>query len=141
MHRADPGQVFPTDSHRRVLAYLPQPGEDAQSTPALCERIAEDANVPFEDLETLRRILTDLATSGDAEEVESGYWRLAADGFDRLNGSNGDEPPPLKGERLKRAEREDAELEDRQAALDERVRRERVERAEAELETAKADLP
>lgn len=43
----DPGEVFATDAHRRVLGHLPTPGEPRTSADLLRQRVAEDQGNPL----------------------------------------------------------------------------------------------
>lgn len=140
----DPGQVFASDAHRRVLATLPdnafhpemslsemaehvrEVGQvrgdivipTARSFPALAEWFQKHdpwlATVSEPDL---LDVLQDLEASGYASFNADNEWEMTARGFEALNGPNGDETPPLEGLRAKAAELQDQALAEEEAAV------------------------
>lgn len=102
----DPGAVFASDLHRRVLAHLSTPSEDIGWEPiALVARIAPDVNTPipaapglsidFEaEADGLVEILEDLKADGYARRHRNGAWQMTDKGFEAITGPNGNEPPP-----------------------------------------------
>lgn len=101
----DPGAVFASDVHRRVLGHLALPSDDFGWTAvALVARLQPDAGVPFPaggrvfdfdaEADRLTAVLTDLADGGYAREYASGAWRMTKAGLEALTGPNGNEPAP-----------------------------------------------
>lgn len=84
-HPADPGGVFASDTHRRVLAALSHPeftwGEDA-----LLERVAVNENtlIDADEADELASVLADLEADGDAKKTKDG-WRMTKAGRDKLS--------------------------------------------------------
>lgn len=117
-YRADPGGVFASDVHRRVLAHLPSPdhldhvAQRADSEPGfkprlgdapltvdgLIARIAPDAFVPFavpdQHGQAVLDVLEDLEDAGYAETTADGDWAMTAGGFEALTGPNLTHPDP-----------------------------------------------
>lgn len=84
---SDPGGVFSTDAHRRVLGYLPQPEEEATTVGLLKERIAAN------DKKHAGRMTDDecdgvLASLQEEGYVDSAYGalKMTQEGFDALQG-------------------------------------------------------
>lgn len=95
----DPGGVFPSNEHRKVLAHLPVPSADYGWTPSqLVERMRPDVDTHFVREDQMLLVLEDLRASGDAEEWVHGRshqgWRQTVHGHNRLTGPIADEPPP-----------------------------------------------
>ena len=87
-YAADPGGNFASDAHRRVMAHLPNPDDDAISVEDLVVlRINADphALAHFEDAAEVVEILGDLEADGYAKQLKSG-WKNTAEGFDLLTG-------------------------------------------------------
>lgn len=80
----DPGGVFATDAHRRVLGHLPTPDEERTSLPLLCSRIAQDGGNPLADPADIERIANDLAQEGFV--VTDNGLRMTAEGLDAIQG-------------------------------------------------------
>lgn len=83
-YNADPGGVFESDAHRRVLAHLPLPGDDPTSVADLLERMLPDGATDFVDENELADVLDDLAASGYAGSTKVG-WKQTKKGLDALN--------------------------------------------------------
>lgn len=111
-YSSDPGGVFASDAHRRVMAHLPNPDDDPISVEDLIlDRINQDPHTlgHFEDASQVLEVLTDLERDGHAKRLKSG-WRNTPDGFDALTGppdetaaaaapaTIGLDPSSLKGE-------------------------------------------
>lgn len=82
---ADPGGIFASDVHRRVMANLPNPDQDPlPAADVLSERIALDEYLPigFDELES---VLQDLEADGNAKQTNAG-WRNTKKGFEALTG-------------------------------------------------------
>lgn len=86
---ADPGGVFESDAHRRVLGHLPLPDDDPTEVGALVERVAPDDDTPFSDpsdegdLEGVVEVLKDLEADGYASELKDG-WKQTKKGLEAL---------------------------------------------------------
>lgn len=138
----DPGGIFDSDVHRRVAAFMPPPEDDAIAFDDLMIRLGGDEPTLHSGLASadhLQEVLDDLAAAGDVSKHKDGTWRKTKAGTEKVNGSVANEPPPLEGEKLAKAEAANqAELEataeaERDAAA-ERVDRLKAELAEAEQE-------
>ncbi len=81
---ADPGGVFDSDAHRRVLAHLDIPGGDPLDEAALYERMAPDVGTDFSDGDELVEVLKDLEADGLAGKTKAG-WKQTKRGHDALN--------------------------------------------------------
>ena len=87
-YSADPGSVFASDAHRRVMAHLPNPDDDPISVEDLIvERINKDPHTlaHFKTADELVEVLKDLASEGHAKQLKDG-WKNTADGFAALTG-------------------------------------------------------
>lgn len=93
-YHADPGGIFESDTHRRVLAHLPQPDDPPiavynpdvarPSRVSLFHRMIPDAGTDLADQEELESVLADLEASGYAAQADEG-WRQTQAGLDALN--------------------------------------------------------
>ena len=84
----DPGGNFASDAHRRVMAHLPNPDDEALSIADLITaRINADphALAHFSDAAEVADILEELEADGHAKQLKSG-WRNTAEGFALLTG-------------------------------------------------------
>lgn len=84
----DPGGIFASDAHRRVMAHLPNPDDEALSVDDLIlERVNQDPHTlaHFDDAAEVLEVLKDLEADGHAKELKSG-WKNTAQGFDALTG-------------------------------------------------------
>lgn len=82
---ADPGGIFASDAHRRVLGHLPTPDGDPTLTEALQLRMNPDQHTDFnEDLEALEAVLADLHGAGLVEGGPSAGWKMKQEGLDAL---------------------------------------------------------
>lgn len=84
----DPGGIFASDAHRRVMAHLPNPDDDPVSTEDLIyQRINYDPHTlaHFEDATEVADVLDDLKRDGHAKQLKHG-WKCTDDGFDFLTG-------------------------------------------------------
>jgi hypothetical protein len=84
----DPGGVFASDAHRRVMAHLPNPDDDPITLADLIvERINPDPHTlaHFDTATELEEVLKDLEADGHAKELKHG-WKNTSDGFDALTG-------------------------------------------------------
>jgi hypothetical protein len=124
----DPGGVFLSDEHRRVLAHLPVPeADEGISLDELIARMGPDRQTAFTDSELLHEVVQDLVDEGDAKGTT--HFKMTKGGFERLTGpaltmidEEGErvEPPPLEGEALVAAEKANREW---HAANKERAKR------------------
>lgn len=90
MSQPDPGGIFASDTHRRVQAALPNPGDDPLDIAGLiAERISKDEHLDVDEGE-LEEVLKDLEADGHAKQTKDG-WRNTSPGFDALTG------PPKEG--------------------------------------------
>lgn len=99
----DPGGVFASNAHRRVLGALRapheddglialDPGPDVKRGGSLRERVANDAHMPVEA--SVDTVLAELEQEGLVERAGR-HLRMTNKGFDALNGPNNPEPPPM----------------------------------------------
>jgi hypothetical protein len=84
---ADPGGVFESDAHRRVLGHLPLPDDDAdhfyeRNEPTAAERVHTDGELELDDDE-VESIFADLEASGYATAAAAG-WQMTAAGLEAL---------------------------------------------------------
>jgi hypothetical protein len=82
----DPGGIFASDAHRRVMANVPNPDEDALDVDGLVtERINGD---DFLDLgyDELQSVLDDLEADGHVKRYKDGSYKNTASGFKALTG-------------------------------------------------------
>jgi hypothetical protein len=85
---ADPGGVFASDAHRRVMAHLPNPDDDPISVEDLISlRVNRDPHTlaHFSDASEVLEVLGDLESDGHAKRLKHG-WKNTSDGFDLLTG-------------------------------------------------------
>lgn len=90
-YAADPGGVFDSDVHRRVLGHLSP--DEKFGLDALAIRLGPDQHTPLgaEDGGELEEVLRDLEASGLAKEYADGGWGLQKKGLDALNAPVGGE--------------------------------------------------
>lgn len=81
---ADPGQVFDSDAHRRVLCVVASPDESPVGTSVLTERIQADEHCHVDSAEELAEYLKDLESTGDIAQTGDGAWVTTEHGWDRL---------------------------------------------------------
>lgn len=84
----DPGGRFASDAHRRVMAHLPNPDDDAITVEDLIlDRINRDPHTlaHFSSADEVTAVLEELEADGYAKQLKSG-WKNTADGFDLLTG-------------------------------------------------------
>lgn len=84
--RPDPGGVFASDQHRRLLGHLaddPLPIQGDSPKTGLGLRVSQDPNHGLDDVEQLESILGELAAEGYASEVKAG-WKITKKGLDAL---------------------------------------------------------
>lgn len=90
-HSPDPGGIFKSDYHRRVLAHLGQTAADGYTTEALFERMIPDEGTSIGHVSELIPVLKDLESDGYARNGQQG-WYMTRHGFSALTGPNaGDE--------------------------------------------------
>lgn len=161
----DPGGVFASDLHRRILAFLPHnDGDEATldsiDLPLLIARLHEDPdslrksgtapNIEYVEWtpDDLLAVLQELEAGGYAYVTED-RWTAGQDGIDALNGpalthpekqADGStimvEPPPMEGARLEAAEAVNAAAAEEQEAYEVAAAERRLENAKAELAAA-----
>jgi hypothetical protein len=100
-YRPDPGGIFASDTHRRVLGHLPLPDADALALQgpggpkahrhSLGHRISGDAHHELQTVEDLEAVLHELEADGLASQLKSG-WRMTKAGLDALNAPLPQEP-------------------------------------------------
>jgi hypothetical protein len=96
-YRTDPGGVFDSDTHRRVLGHLPLPSDnpisaydDTETSPrlrrrsSLFHRMEPDQATDIADEDELTEILSDLEADGYASQSKDG-WKQTKKGLDALN--------------------------------------------------------
>lgn len=95
--RGDPGGVFASDAHRRVLAGL---SDEATPVEALVGRYADDLGLPEisdvgdSSVQEVTEVLEDLKADGYVSDAGGG-WRMLKKGLDTLTGPIANEPPAL----------------------------------------------
>ncbi len=89
---ADPGGVFASDTHRRVLGHLPLPTNEPvalfndEGTPrqqrrnSLFHRVADDVHTPVDTQEELAAVLAELEASGYVTQTDAG-WVMTQEGL------------------------------------------------------------
>lgn len=85
---ADPGGIFASDAHRRVMAHLPNPDDDPINTYDLvADRINKDPHTlaHFDRAREVDEVLADLEADGHAKRLKHG-WKNTPDGFELLTG-------------------------------------------------------
>lgn len=148
--RPDPGGVFASDAHRRVLGHLPLPGEDGLSPGDLLARMHPDQGTDL-DWDTLTILLTELTEAGFAVEAggdfaqsEEGHEKLTGPALTKTEVVEGEtvlvEEPPLEGEALAAAERANAQMVKDDEAAEHQAAENRVQAAKDELAAAEAAL-
>ncbi len=81
MRAPDPGGVFDSDVHRRVLGHVPL--DEHMSTEDLYNRLAPDEHTPV-GFDELPEVLKDLEAEGFASMAKDG-WKVTKRGLDQLN--------------------------------------------------------
>jgi hypothetical protein len=83
-HPADPGGIFASDTHRRVLAALSHP-DMTWDEDELLERVGGNqwTLIDADEPEALSEILSDLEADGDAKKNKDG-WKMTKAGLDKL---------------------------------------------------------
>lgn len=110
----DPGGVFQSDVHRRVLAHMPEPGEDESNMSLLKDRLDSDIWFTYPEAEVdLARVVADLIDEGFADGII-----MTQEGYDALTGPVVNEPPPLTGLALKEAEEQHERIAKEQAQME-----------------------
>lgn len=84
----DPGGIFDSDDHRRVLAHLGDVASDGYQTPELLERLGPDVGTSFDEVDELIEVLKDLEADRFAREGQHG-WYMTRTGLRALTGPNG----------------------------------------------------
>ena len=89
-YNADPGGVFESDVHRRVLGHLPP--DEKWAVEDLAERLDPDEHTPIGagEIDELSEVLADLEAEGYASQTKDG-WKLNKRGLDALNAPVGGE--------------------------------------------------
>lgn len=81
----DPGDVFASDVHRRVMANCPNPDDDPLDVDGLLEqRVAKDDHLDI-DADELAEVLADLEADGHVKRLKDG-WKNTLAGFAALTG-------------------------------------------------------
>ena len=82
----DPGGVFASEQHRRVLGHLSLPDEDFGYSPdELADRVSGDPNLgPIDVVE----VLEDLEADGHVAHTQAHGWRQTKAGFKAITGPN-----------------------------------------------------
>jgi hypothetical protein len=86
---SDPGGVFATDAHRRVLGYLPTPDSEATTLALLTKRIADNDKEHAGRMaeEEFAGVLASLEEEGYVDSAH-GALKMTAKGFEALQGGN-----------------------------------------------------
>lgn len=150
----DPGNIFPSDYHRRVLGHLPNPDEDGMDVASLEHRLATDGatDITAEQFTAVLASLKDddyLEVVSEEPEVlrqsELGHEKLTGPALiprqveDKATGEielNLVEDPPKEGKDLERAE----EVNEERAAEDRDLEEKAKAKRKAELEKELAEL-
>lgn len=82
----DPGGVFPSDDHRRVLGHLGTRATEGYEVGELLERMWPDDSTSFEEERELLEVLEELQADGLATESARGAWYMTKAGFDAITG-------------------------------------------------------
>jgi hypothetical protein len=85
MTDSDPGGIFASDTHRRVMANVPNPEDDPLDVDGLvAERVNKDdyLDVGYDELQD---VLDDLEADGHVKKLKDGYKNTAG-GFAALTG-------------------------------------------------------
>jgi hypothetical protein len=99
-YASDPGGVFESDAHRRVLGHLSS--EEPFELQALGHRISDDRFHGIAHVDDLDEVLKDLEADGYANSTAKG-WKLTKKGLDALqapaveDASAAPAPAPLGG--------------------------------------------
>ena len=91
----DPGGVFASDAHRRVMAHLPNPDQDPVIVYDLvANRINPDPHTlgHFSSAHEVLDVLLELEGDGHAKKLKDG-WRNTKSGFDALTGPPAENRP------------------------------------------------
>jgi hypothetical protein len=90
MAQDDPGGVFASDAHRRVMANAPNPDEDPLTVDEILgERVSKDNHLDVSH-EEAEEILKDLEADGHVRELKNG-WKNTASGWEALTGDKENE--------------------------------------------------
>lgn len=101
----DPGGIFRFDDERHVLGHLRSPYDDGGgltdpsqglSVEEVVDRLRRGGG-PYADMvwDDVVQVLTDLQADGDSTQDGDGLWTMTAQGYSKLTGPNGYEPPPM----------------------------------------------
>lgn len=88
---ADPGGVFASDTHRRVLAHLPK---EPMEFNAFGHRLSRDPWHGIQDAKELERVLGELEREGYAKGKD-GHWSMASAGLEALQAPAPERPGPI----------------------------------------------
>jgi hypothetical protein len=83
MYRPDPGGVFDSDTHRRVLAHVPLPGDPPSALHPLGVRISPDRHHGLSHVDELEAVLGELEASGYLSR-EDGHFVMTDAGLEAL---------------------------------------------------------
>lgn len=105
--KPDPGGVFASDVHRRVLAHLTTPDADSGWQPLpLVLRLAGDFDTPIPPLDDkgladldvgqakVEEILGELKAEGFVKRHKGDVWQMTPKGYEALTGPIANEPDP-----------------------------------------------
>lgn len=94
----DPGGIFDSDSHRRVLGHLTDealplsgPGGHKAHTRSLGHRVSQDPHHGLETVDDLEEVLKDLEADGYASKSKDG-WKVTKKGTEALAAPLPEEP-------------------------------------------------
>jgi hypothetical protein len=139
VYRPDPGGVFKSDTHRRVLAALPT--ESAVELGYALDPVLLDANIPFnvrdvDTLEAFKRVLQDLRDEGYVA-LDGDAVKRTVEGTAALEAGEAVEPDPISEALVAERERANA-----QKAVYDNVRQaeSRIAANEAALEEIHASI-
>lgn len=91
-HPADPGKVFTSDTHRRIVGHLPLPDDDPIEVEALGVRLGADLrNLVIRSVDDLKEVLSELEAEGLAKHLAAG-WKMTKEGFEALTAPLPEEP-------------------------------------------------
>lgn len=80
----DPGGVFASDTHRRVLSHVPDPGADAMGLHPLGHRISPDPHHGLAHVDDLQAVLDDLEAEGFVKKGKDDTYITTDEGMAAL---------------------------------------------------------
>lgn len=84
MYASDPGGVFESDTHRRVLSHVPDPGFEPMALHPLGHRLSPDPHHGLQHVDDLQSVLDALEASGYVSKSEDGCYISTDEGMAAL---------------------------------------------------------